>query len=64
MGHQYDAYQKIKRALRANPSATDEELAAVAGLKLAFPEELATLTAAKADFEADRASLMRDLGRQ
>ncbi len=56
MGAKYDGFRKAKAYLRGHPEATDEELAGVSGLKLAFAEERDVLKAARADFEADRAS--------
>jgi len=53
-GTRFQCYQRAKQYLRGHPDASDEDVAAFAGLKLAFPEEAETLKAARSDFEDER----------
>lgn len=62
MGARYDAYQRAKLYLRQHPQASDADVAAFAGIKLAFPEEADTLRSARSDLALELAAQVHRQG--
>lgn len=61
-GTQYMLFRRARDYLRGHPDATDEEVAAAAGIKLAFREEARLVGEARKQLAADRGEV-HDLNR-
>jgi hypothetical protein len=53
VGAHYDMFRKAKDYLRRHPDATDEDVAGVTGIKLAFTEEARLIGEARKELKAD-----------